>query len=253
MAQPEYIKKHGIITRRVGFNHIHSAADEKDEIGEFSTLVVATKTMPHEDWVKSAMFSVCLQAFHNLGLLRFFAMYLRHEKNVEYLEFYSSLLEYIMAANGTKMCGIFREFSEKLTNSPNGDWHYQNPEFGKTTWFLEEGAFLELLFSYDGFMTDITPFLKGFSIESEIFRQLSDYQSFMLRRQWDNEKSAVFNYDFPAFFNSVYLGRPMPLERKSRTVRVKAEKQFASKEDFARETVWYGRRKGMTVYKPISE
>lgn len=247
LAQKEYIKKHGIQVAKVPFNHIHSA-DKKEEIMEYSYLVVGTNTMSNEMWVQSNMFSICVQCFHNLGLLRCFGIYEYHEKNMKYLDFYNKLLAFIAKSKGTLVNELFSQFEKELRNTKTGKWMYHNKFFGEATWFFEEGAFLEIVRNYDRFWQEIMPFLDSLGIEEELYQNLTEYQKAVIKRPNITETALVLNYDLNAYFSDIYLGnRDMPLKKKRNILHIEGRDTQTNWQDYARETVWYGRRRGATL------
>ncbi|MCH5197590.1 MAG: radical SAM protein, partial [Oscillospiraceae bacterium] len=163
MASPDYIKKHGINVIKVGFNHIHSAPEQNEEVQEYSYLVRSTNSLSADDWVYANLFSVCVQCFHSLGILRFFAIYLYFEQKLSYYDFYTSLLEYILGGSGA-LTELWKQFKKKYEASLAGDWNYHNEKFGNVTWFFEEGAFLEIINDYEGISASLEPFLKSCNI-----------------------------------------------------------------------------------------
>lgn len=247
LALPEFIEKHKIEVIKVAFNHIHSAPKKDEEVKEYSYLVRSTATMSREDWVNTNLFSICVQCFHSLGLLRFFAMYLHTEGKVSYFDFYSGLLEYIMNSSG-KLNRLWHSFKEKYEKSLKGDWNYYNEKFGNVTWFFEEGAFIEVIDNYSEYMKELVPFLKKFDIDEDLSEQLLVYQRLMLRKPYDEKSSEKFSYNFCNYFEDITKGRPALLEKKNTTVTVTPKIHYGNIADYAKETVWFGRRRGATVY-----
>lgn len=245
MSEPEYIEKFSIKTARVPFNHIHSAAHH-EEVEEFSTLIVETASLSHADWIRANLFSVCVQSFHNLGLLRCFALWLHYENGVEYLDFYNALLEFIFSAEATPANQIFVAIREKLSDE-SGCWNYRNELFGEAEWFLEEGVFLEAVLDLDRFYDGLRPFLKGFDIPKEIFDGLLAYQRGIIRLPAKRSFSLGCDYDFYSYFNGVYVNEYAPLERVKNSLDFSFEDNSDNACDFAREVVWYGRRRGATL------
>lgn len=248
MSDPEFIKKHGIQVIRVPFNHIHSAINRSEEIQEYSYLVRATNTMSRDDWVGANLFSVCVQCFHSLGLLRCFSMYLTAEGIVSYYDFFQELLHYIMASEG-KIGSMWRSFREKYESSLSGDWNYHRDIFGNVTWFFEEGAFLEFVCEFDDCFAELAPFLRRFSIEEELFAEMLKYQRTIVRKPFDREKTVRFHYDFPSYYEKVAECETATLEQREIAVTICPDKEYGDVAEYARETVWYGRRKGATVYR----
>jgi radical SAM superfamily enzyme YgiQ (UPF0313 family) len=246
MAQKEYIERHGIQVAKVPFNHIHSA-DKKEEVMEYSYLVVGTNTMSNAMWVKSNMFSICVQCFHNLGLLRCFAIYQHYENNVSYLDFYNKLLDYILSAEGTLLQILFKGFEEELKNLETGKWMYHNEFFGDATWFFEEGAFLELVRDYDRFWGEVTPFLESLGIKNELYENLAAYQKAIVKRPGVSAAEVILHYDLGAYFGAVYSGKRGTLQKKPNKLYTAGENRTPDWKEFARETVWFGRRRGATL------
>jgi len=247
LADAAYVKKHGIEVIKVPFNHIHSAIKENEEVQEYSYLVRSTATMSREDWVQSNLFSICLQCFHSLGILRFAAMYLYSENICSYYDFYSGLLAHIMSSGG-KLHALFKTFEKKYRSSLDGDWNYYNERFGNITWFFEEGAFLEFVSDYDTYFEEILPFLEQFPIEQNVFDNLLLYQKAMVRKPFDKQQILTIDFDFPAFFEKILTGEPAQLQQQHRALRICPARQFEDVYHYAKETVWFGRRRGMTIY-----
>ena len=247
MAQPDYIKKHGIQVIKVAFNHIHSAPKQDEEVQEYSYLVRSTATMPPDDWVSAQLFSACIQCFHSLGVLRCFALYLYSEHIASYYDFYNGLLSYIMNGSG-KLSDLWHSFQTKYENSLAGDWNYYNKSFGNVTWFFEEGAFLEIISDLDACMEALVPYLMRFDLSPAFFEQLMRYQKLILRKPFVTEEHGIFDYDFPAYFDSIIKGNYAPLKSLQTTVRIQPRTRYDSIPAYAKEIVWFGRRRGATVY-----
>lgn len=247
LALPEFIEKHKIEVIKVAFNHIHSAPKKDEEVKEYSYLVRSTATMSREDWVNTNLFSICVQCFHSLGLLRFFAMYLHTESKKSYFDFYSELLEYILTGSG-RLNKLWYTFKEKYETSLRGDWNYYNEKFGNVTWFFEEGAFIEVVDNYEEYMKELIPFLKRFGIEDNLFNQLLLYQKLLLRKPYDKESSVKFDYNLSEYFENITECKSAILEKKDTVVSVIPKTQYNNVADYAKENVWYGRRRGATVY-----
>ena len=247
ISNKEFIKKHGIKVIKVPFNHIHSAIKKNEEVQEFSYLVRSTATMPPEDWVQSNLFSICLQCFHSLGILRFVAMYLYNENICSYYDFYSGLLQFILKSEG-KLNSLFKTFENKYRNSLAGDWNYYNERFGNITWFFEEGAFLEFVSEYDDYFSEITPYLERFKVKKEVWKELLDFQKAMLRKPFESKKEIKLNYNFFEYFNEVLTGGSAVLINKENTLQITPAHSFADTYHYAKETVWFGRRRGMSIF-----
>jgi hypothetical protein len=55
----------------------------------------------------------------------------------------------------------------------------------------------------------------------------------------------TFHYDFPAYFKAAFAGERPTLQKNRFSLVFTKESPEISLPDYARETVWYGRRKGL--------
>ncbi len=248
LGKKDMLEKYDIEVAKVKFNHIHSANDIKEEVEEYSNIIRSTSTMSRKDWVDTNMFSVCLQAFHSLGLLRCFALYLRYEKNVSYFDFYSSLLDYIMNTENGFLHSLFASFRDKYETSADGEWNYYNEELGNIIWFFEEGAFIECIKNYDEYKKSILPFIRSFGIDEEMFLEIEKYQDNILKTPFRTEYNFTLKYDLHTYFSLLMQGKKLSPEKKETAYSFRQDKVFDSWHDFAKFTVWYGRRKGASTF-----
>lgn len=247
MSNPEYIKKHGIEVIKVAFNHIHSAKSSYDEVQEYSYLVRSTNTLTRDDWLKANLFSVCVQCFHSLGVLRCVAMYLHNENKTSYYDFYSVLLGYILNSD-CRLNEIWKEFERKYATSLSGDWNYYNPKFGNVTWFFEEGAFLEIISDIDDFFIQLDPFLKSLNVKPELLDEIIKYQKFILRKPCEKSERIELNYNLKEYFDGIIKSKPVPLKKGKYVYKTVPAVEYESIEQYAKNVVWYGRRRGKTLY-----
>ena len=247
MGSKEYIEKYSIKSNKVKFNHIHSA-ETQEEVSEYSEIVMGTSTMTKEMWIKSNLFSVTLQCFHSLGLLRCFALYAHYEKGMSYREFYDKLFKFVISNPETVFGKVLARYEDRLTHSLEGDWNYHNPVFGNIVWFFEEGMFLECMYNDEKFDEEILPFLVSLDIEPEIFNELKKYQKAVLRRPNKNGEQLELNYNFTEYFDSIYAGEYKPLEKCPVNLDFAENRVFEDWYSFAKNIVWFGRRKGATMY-----
>lgn len=246
MGNKDYQKKFGIITARVPFHRVHHIAD-LDGIQEYYDIVVGTAAMDTDDWVKANLFSTVLQAFHHLGLLRCFAIYVHYEHDIGYYDFNNSLLSYIQHADGTFLHKLFLGFEERLRDTVTGDWTYVDKKFGKSGWYFEEASFLELVYAWDVFWVEIMPFLQQLGIPEDIFGEMLRYQKFVIRRPDTVAASAEFSYDFYSYFERIYSSVYSPLARKKCRICFHTEIAVSSWEEYAMKIILGGKRRGETI------
>ncbi len=247
MGKKEYRDLHGIETARVPLNYLHSSMPDEEDITEYTELIVATRDMPFNDMMKSIMFCTCLQCFHHIGLLKYFSIYVRNELNISYLEFYKRLLDFIFNSKETFLNELFERFKEQCSDFSNGEWSYYNEKFGNIGWFLEEGAFMEIVANYEVFWEEIIPFLEEFDIEPQIFEELTRFQKFVIRLPEQEKLSCDFGYDFYNYFHNALSQNHTPLELCKNTIEVDLPNPVYNWKDYARKIVLFAKRRGDTI------
>lgn len=252
MYSEEMIKKYHIKTIKSHLCQNHSQITNDDSYGSRSEIVVETSTMSRLEWRTAVRISVCAQSFHCMGLLRFFAIYLRKAKNISYYDFYISVYEYI--ENGS---GFIRENLDKVCLSielfiqGKANLSFSDKRFGGIYWPFEEGLFLCCAYSCDDFYNDIKDCIMDYFYDDiEMFNDLFNYQRQMIVLPSDKERYIDFSYDWNEYFENLFdASYKEPLRRKT-TVKFGEAKQDNWKE-YAREIVWYGKRADKMINKDI--
>lgn len=246
MGNAEYQKKFGIKTSRIPLLGIHYNP-QFNGVQEYFDIITETSTMPKNDWVKAYMFSVILQTFHHLGLLRFFAIYLRIENNLLYFNFYNALYDYIYSENTGFLRDLFMNLYDRKFDTDTADWTYKRSEFGTTGWYFEEGAFLEMVYNSEIFWNEIIVFLKKFNIDDNIFNELLEYQKRLVCLPDVSEVSIESHYNFYRYFLDAAENLKPILKRIDSKLNIKTQKTVTNWKDYAREIIWFGKRYNATL------
>lgn len=246
MGDKDYQEKFGIKTSKIPLLGIHYNP-EFNGVSEYFDIIIETASMPKADWVRACMFSVILQTFHHLGLIRYFAIYLHKEKNISYFDFYNSLFDYIYKENKGFLNEFFVSLYERKADTKTADWTYNRDVFGTTGWYFEEGAFLEMVYHSDIFWDEIKPFLAGFGIEKDLFEELFHYQKTLVRLPDVSEVEINSAYNFYKYFEAVNENAEAVLMKKKCRLSIKAHKEISSWSEYAREIIWFGKRYSATL------
>ncbi len=246
MGSSEYREKHGIKVSHIPLLGIHYNP-EFNGVPEYFDIITETSSMPKADWVKACMFSIVLQTFHHLGLLRYFAIYLNVEKQLSFYTFYNCLFDYIFKENEGFLNRFFKSLYARKADTHTADWTYKRDVFGTTGWYFEEGAFLEMVYHSDIFWHEIEPFLRKFDIEEELFADLFNYQRQLVRLPGINEIRIESNYNFYRFFEANAEKQYIPVRKVKCSLDIKAHKKVDTWTDYAREIIWFGKRYNATL------
>lgn len=246
MGDTQYQEKFGIKTSKIPLLGIHYNP-EFNGVPEYFDIITETATMPKSDWVKACMFSVILQTFHHLGLIRYFAIYLHLEKGISYYDLYNSLFDYIYKENKGFLNEFFVSLYERKADTKTADWTYSRDVFGTTGWYFEEGAFLEMVYHSEIFWQEIKPFLERFEIEKDLFEDLFNYQKNLVRLPDVSEVEIKSGYNFYKYFEAANENADPVLLKKNCVLNIKAHKDISSWAEYAREIIWFGKRYSATL------
>lgn len=246
MGDHAYREKFGIKTSKIPSFGIHYNPDFNG-VREYMEVITETSDMPKSDWVRAYMFSVVLQTFHHLGLLRYFAVYMNRERSLSFYDFYSRLFDFIYSERQGFLHTLFMELYNRKLDTEKADWTYQRDIFGTTGWYFEEGAFLELVLHFDEYKENIRPFLDSLGIEKDIYEELLVFQHSLIRRLDTEEVTINSSYNFYRYFKAYDDKRFTALEKTENTLHIRAHKTVSSWRDYAREFVWFGKRYSATL------
>lgn len=246
IAQPEYKEKFGIKWEKVPFLGLHYSPNFQG-IQEYYDAIVETSTMNKADWVKANVFSAVLQGFHHLGMLRCFAIYSRYELDMSYSEFYNRLYDYIFSDDTKYIYSLFESIRAKQDDTVKAEWYYQNDLFSTVGWYFEEGVFLDLAYHFETFWDEIYDFLASLGIEKNVFENLYNYQKSIIRLPGQRTVTVESDYDFYNYFENIYENKRKPLEKKKNRMNIVLEKEIDRWDVYAKEIIWYGKRRSATL------
>ena len=251
MGEPEYIKKHGIITVKAPFSQAHCNALEKHEVQEYNTAVIATNSMSTADWVESVAFACLIQAFHNIGFFRTVALYLRNELSVSYYDIYSLIAEY-SAKNPLSACGsvrsIITDFARGMAQGKNG-WAAACEGLGDICWQFDEIYFMKTLERADEIFDELETLICKKYGGNDALKAAFDYQRKILKRPNQSGRIEIeSDYDFFNYCNRIYQGDYKPLEKRKTVVAVTDDNACDSLFSYACSVVWYGRNQAAALY-----
>ncbi len=251
LASSEYLDKFKVKTVSTSLNQYHCETME-DTLSGFSNIVVGTETMSVEDWIRANEFSTCVQSFHHFGILQCFAMYIRHEKNIKYFDFYEALYKFI-DEKSVFLKEVFAEVSKILNGfvAGTGGLTYQNDIFGKITYPIEEAVFLLAIYNDEAFYEEMSEFLSKYIEDKELLDEMMRYQRSVVLRPGRGNFEKEFLFKFRDYFDAILSNTYSPLEKAD--VKYRFSTPFATDNwpDYAKEIIWYGRRNGRMMYSNL--
>ena len=249
MGRPDYVERYAIKTSHIPLNQPHREPDEWDNIPEWSQVVTSTYSMSEDEWKKMNLFSYVVQAYHHMGILQFFALYLYNEGICSYKDFYTGLLDHFLANPETVAGKVFYKISGYLDKvlEERGTLSCCDERFGKVQWPFEEYAYLCTVYESDKFYDEIVDFLKRFNIDGTVFDELLKFQRSIIKKPYDTHITITSKYDFLDYFNKLLDGKTAALVKNDVTAEL-CLRPFGSWEMYAKVVVWYGRKDSSCTY-----
>lgn len=252
MNDPDYIEKYQIKTAKTEQHQYHTIPHSKN-IMEYSEIVVSTSTMPESQWVDCNVLAIIIRAFHNLGLLQCFAIYLFYECGIKYTDFYEALIRFA-ESRPESVCGRLLtwargKYREILEGNGSLTWH--EPAFGELTWPMEEASFLIVLKELQQYREEIQDFLRPYFSDPELFDDLWSYQNAVVKTPQSVPQTLALHYDWHAYFNGVFENDYGALRKKDVVLKIDPGEIKKDLPDFAVHTIWYGRKGGQNIVNDI--
>ena len=240
MAQPEYMKKHGIRTAEIEALVAHSAVDE--EVKEKTIYVIGSNSLSTEDWIACNVFTCVEESLHHNGIMKYLAIYLHYEKGYSYEDIYNMVIRYAKKNSDsvlrTAYDYLYSYYKAISQEKPIELW--SNPIFGDVTWVPKKVTHLMTITRIDEFYWEIKEPLRYLGIENEIIEELIRYQKTVLKLPYKNNFSKEFEYDWNKYFKNAISGNAGPLEKKKIRISVNNKVHRNNWKDYALEAVWFG-------------
>lgn len=252
LGSRENVERFAIETVSIPFARLH-CSPETQGITEHSEIVVSTYSMNRDMWKRASQFANIIQAFHNFGLLRCFAIYLFYENNLAYETFYKAFQAF-MAENPKSISGqLYAKINALYDGALSGETglHYLDPIFGNIVWSFSEAMYLDCVFHFEEFYSEIEIFLSHLGISEEIFSDLFAYQKALIKKPFEDNRKLSLSHDLYSYFDSIYLRDKKPLERKKNITILTDGNVLTNWVDYARENVWWGRNQNRNIISDI--
>lgn len=234
MAEPSHIENYKIETRRC-LVEMGRRATVDNEVSEYENIVVATSTLPLEDWKRLYTFCYGTIPLFNYRLAFFVLNYLKYEHSVDILDMLKFIIDRVQEEKSR-----YRSFAaamsviEKARDSiiDNGQSVIRVGMTGSIAWEPYEAAqliFVSLKESFFQELWDLTlEYIKkvNIAVDPELLKEVFAYQIASIPG-WDADyrSNIEFSYNIPQYFAALNAdGIACKLLKEKAFVRFGAEK-----------------------------
>jgi radical SAM superfamily enzyme YgiQ (UPF0313 family) len=259
MAKPEYIEKHGLITIESNIVNMHgSLEDTENEILERQQLVIATKTTPHADWVKTRTICWIVNFYYFNKIFQIPMLITNKLTGLDYKVMFEALVDHPKLEAFPTLKKISDYFLEKAHSIQNGGEEYVlSKKYLNIFWPADELMLINLVFDNEikQFYSEATVFLKTilgpeYKDIFPIIDEAARLNQSLLKTPFQTENLNIsFKYDIYNYYQGLLINQDTQLEEKETRLTIDRTKEsWRTIEDYCREVVWYGNKKGAYLY-----
>ena len=148
---------------------MHGNVRHNDWVSEIEEIVIATDSMPHEDWRHLVMISWVTMMIHSLKLGFFVLSWLHDRFLVSHIEFIEAIVAAGYKSNYPCHAAVLNAFASKIDRLAAGEgrgWIMQ--EFGSAYWDAEEAAFLMCSADFASYFAELHEITREFLAQRNI-------------------------------------------------------------------------------------
>ncbi|HLN23761.1 MAG TPA: radical SAM protein [Patescibacteria group bacterium] len=255
MAAPDYIRTHGLVTVDSEIINIHGSKEiGEDDVAEIQQLVIATASLPPEDWRRVRAFG-SMTAFLHFNKLFQIPLILAHElAGLPYRAMFEAFMR-ADAASHPLLAEIRDFFLEEARVIQRGgpEYHYSE-EFLGIHWPADEFMFIHLTATHqlDRFYEEARELLLaliGGAAPAALDDAIRLNRALIKQPFVTDDTSVTLDSDVRALWLAVRQGTPEPLSGGPITVTIdRAASAYDDMQAWCREVVWWGNKKGAYLY-----
>jgi radical SAM superfamily enzyme YgiQ (UPF0313 family) len=263
MGDPEYQRRHGMVTVESRIINIHGAREEsEDGIDETQQLVIATATMPSEDWRRARTVGWMTALLHFDKLLQIPFIVANETAGLRYRDLIEAFVD--VDRERFPLLGEIRDFLLDFARAiqEGGPEYVYSAEWLGIFWPADEYVFLKLTAEgrLDDFYAEARALLRervaaaagedALPRAREALDEALRLSRALLKQPFQSGEVVVqSSYDILPYYRNALRGLPRSLDRAE--VRYRIDRSTERWDDFqtwSREVVWYGNKKGAYLY-----
>jgi len=259
MADPAYLREHGMVTVRSEIINIHGErCSLEDDVPEMQELVVGTATMPHNDWCRVRAFCWLVALLHFDKLFQI-PIIIAHE--ISGLT-YRGMIDSFMRVDPKRfpLLAWINEFfmEESRAIQKGGPEYVYSKDWLGIYWPADEYVFIKLTSEgrFDEFYEEAGRHLMeitrahGAGAPLDILREALKLNRVLIKQPYvSTDLTIETDYNLMAFYRGVCTGSDTPLRKARTAINIqRSASVYDDFQDWCREVVWWGNKKGAYLY-----
>ena len=260
MADPKYRQEHGLEAVDSQIINIHGTRDpDASGVDESQELIIATKSMPREDWVKTRVFSWTAALFHFDKLLQIPIVLVNEQTGIPYHEIFEAFTT-VETAQYPVLGEIRDHFARRAREVQAGGPEFKHsPEWLNMWWPDDEFMFIRLATEgrLDAFYAEARAVLaalvagRGQALDPQLLADSLELNHRLLKLPFQGQDlELALSHNIWEVYQGALLGQPVAPVRGAHSYRIDRHTDtWASWEDWCRKVIWYCNKKGAYIYR----
>lgn len=251
LAESEYQRRFGIVTRQIALTETHGTGRAADSIPEYEEIIVGTRSMPVDDWKRAVALSWMTMMLTSMKLGFFVLAYLKERFGIPFTDFITYLVELRMPpGTGSIIRSEVATYYKRIDSMLSGAGHASVVSgFGDRYWDEEEASFLRIAEKTEEFYDELKDIVEAFLRErGGTFSPVEVEEVVIYQRmripslKSESIPSFEFRFNLPGYFDALWRGESLALTEGSQTMEVRGRCFDGDKIRFAREILLWGRK-----------
>lgn len=259
MGNPEYQEKYGMEIIRAKIINYHGKKNASiSGIEEYQQLVVATNTMPREEWVKARSFCHLVSLIFFDKLLQIPIIALHQVYQIPYHQIWEKVMEKVHQPQKfptfSEVFGFFEKHAREMQNRLQEEMVH-SPEWLDIWWYPDEYIFIQLCREnkLESFYQEAEKLLidcLGYQPMTNIIAEAVKLNQALIKIPFQtSDLELTLSYNIWEFYRAILLGQNIPIKPGSYQYTVdRTTERWGSWEEWYEKMVWYSNRRGAYLY-----
>jgi len=262
MGNPEYQAKFGMEVVETDIINVHGYLHEiENDVKEKQQLVIATKSMSRRDWVRTRAFCWMTALLHFDKLIQVPLLTTYALTGIGYRELVELFTEGDLSKYPTVQW-VKRFFDAKALDIQSGGNEYcHSKEFLDIYWTADELCFILLLSQgkldtfYQEAYTMLSQLLSSNSSDVLILKDAFNYNKALIKRPFQtSDLHLTLQFNMPTAYTEMLKGKQPDFKPGLYRVTIdKTTQKWNNWNDYCREVIWYGNKKGAYLYTDTTQ
>jgi radical SAM superfamily enzyme YgiQ (UPF0313 family) len=262
MGDPDYQRRYGLQTVKSEIlpNHGTVSGDE-ERIPEYQQLIIATESMPRDDWVKARVYAWYAGSLYFNKLLHLPFTLISQFSKIGYRQLIECFME-VDADTYPCLSTIYSFLIEKAKEIQNGGFEFAHrKDYFDMWWYIEEFVLLDLCAKnlIDDFYSESQSLLLNLINSNEledglpitfVEEAIALNNSLLKLPGKSGEIQLTLTYNIWDIYQMSLLGKKQTLQKSTQLMLIDRGPAALTFEQWCRDVVWHGFKRGAYLYEP---